>query len=252
MSRRASGRPSAARQTMLSQDDLDRGRGPCYERAMWSEVASFSLLCLTSVFFIVNPFSGTTLFITLTDGYSPKAKLKTARRAVLVAGAVLIVFAVTGNLVFRLFGVTLGAFRVAGGILLLRVAMDMLHGRASETKTTAQDIARAAEKEDVGVSPMAVPQLAGPGAIATVVLLPGAPRVWWRIIPVVASVVITLLITYLMFRGAERVRRYLTESGARLMKKIMGLLIAAVAVQFIAMGVGDLIPIVMERAAGGG
>jgi len=219
--------------------------------AMLGEVASFSLLCLTSVFFIVNPFSGTTLFLTLTDGYSPQAKRKAARRAVLVAGSVLIVFTLTGNLIFHLFGVTLGAFRVAGGILLLRVAMDMLHGRASETKTTAQDIARAAEKEDVGVSPMGVPQLAGPGAIATVVLLPGTPRVWWRIIPVLAAVVITLFMTYLMLRGAEKVGRYITESGARLMKKIMGLLIAAVAVQFVAMGVGDLIPIIMERAAGG-
>jgi hypothetical protein len=125
---------------------------------MWSEVASFSLLCLTSVFFIVNPFSGTTLFITLTDGYSPQAKRKAARRAVLVAGAVLLVFAITGNLVFRLFGVTLGAFRVAGGILLLRVAMDMLHGRASDTKTSAPDIPPAAPKEDLGVAPQAVGQ----------------------------------------------------------------------------------------------
>jgi len=216
-------------------------------RRMLSEVISFSILCLTSVFFIINPISGTTLFFTLTEGYSPQVKRRTAWRAVLVAGVVLVVFSLTGNLVFRLFGITLGAFRVAGGILLLRLAMDMLHGRSSETKTTAEDIALAAEKEDVGVSPLGVPQLAGPGAIATVVLLPGSPRIWWRIIPVIASVVLTLLITYFMFCGAERVRRYISESGARVIKKIMGLLIAGVAIQFIATGIGDLLPLVLEN-----
>jgi len=217
---------------------------------MLSEVISFSVLCLTSVFFIINPISGTTLFLTLTEGYSPQAKRRAARRAVAVAGAVLVFFSLTGNLIFSLFGFTLGAFRVAGGILLLRLAMDMLHGRSSETKSTPEDITQAAEKEDVGVSPLGIPQLAGPGAIATVVLLPGSPRIWWRIIPVIVSVIITLVITYFMFCGANRVRRYISESGARVIKKIMGLLIAGVAVQFVATGIGDLLPLMLENLPG--
>jgi multiple antibiotic resistance protein len=159
---------------------------------------------------------------------------------------VLVVFALTGNLVFRLFGVTLGAFRLAGGILLLRVAMDMLHGQPTATKSTIEDHREAAAKDDIATTPLGIPQLAGPGSIATVILLPGDPRVPWRIIPVLAAIAVTLIVAYLVLRGAERVQRLIGQSGTRIMSKIMGLLIAAVAIEFAAGGVKELLPMIVS------
>jgi multiple antibiotic resistance protein len=212
------------------------------------EILSFSLLAFTSVFFIVNPLGAAPIFLALTEGWSHADRVRTAGRAVLVAGAVLLVFALTGTLVFRLFGITLGAFRVAGGLLLLRVAMDMLHGQPSRTRATDEDHREAADKEDIGVTPLGVPQLAGPGSIATVILLPGDPRVVWRLVPVVLSILLTTLIAYLVLRAAEGVQRFIGQSGTRIMTKIMGLLIAAVAIEFIAAGVRDLLPMILKRA----
>jgi multiple antibiotic resistance protein len=212
-----------------------------------SEILSFCLLAFTSTFFIINPLGAAPIFLALTDGWSHQDRVRAARRATLVAGAVLVVFSLTGNLIFRLFGVTLGAFRLAGGILLLLVAMDMLHGKPTATKSTAEDHQAAAEKEDIAVTPLAIPQLAGPGSIATVILLPGDPRVPWRVVPVVVAIALTLLIAYLLLRGAERVQRFIGQSGTRIMTKIMGLLIAAVAMEFVATGVRDLLPMILEK-----
>jgi len=206
------------------------------------EILRFGLLAFTSVFFIVNPLGAAPMFLALTEGWSHADRVRAAGRATLVAGGVLLAFALTGNLIFRLFGVTLGAFRVAGGVLLLRVAMDMLHGQPTATKSTPEDREAAARKQDIAVTPLGIPQLAGPGSIATVILLPGDPRVLWRIIPVVLAIVLTLLVAYLLLRGAERVQSFIGESGTRIMAKIMGLLIAAVSMEFIADGVRDLLP----------
>lgn len=212
---------------------------------MSSEILSFSLLAFTSVFFIVNPLGAAPVFLALTDGWEHRDRVRAAGRATLVAAGVLVVFTLTGNLVFKLFGVTLGAFRLAGGILLLKVAMDMLHGQPTATKSTAEDHREAAAKPDIATTPLGIPQLAGPGSIATVILLPGDPRVPWRLIPVLAAIALTLLVAYLVLRGAERVQRLIGQSGTRIMSKIMGLLIAAVSVEFIAGGVKELLPMIL-------
>jgi multiple antibiotic resistance protein len=212
-----------------------------------SEVLSFSALSLSSVFFIVNPVGAATVFLALTEGWSHEDRVRAARRAVLVAGGVLIAFTLSGNLIFRLFGITLAAFRIAGGLLLLRVSMDMLHGRSSHTKITPEDHAEAAEREDIAITPLAVPQLAGHGAIATCILLPGEPRELWRLGPVVVAILLTVGVAFLLLRGAERMQRVLGKTGARILTKIMGLLIAAVAVQFLATGVREVLPYVLEK-----
>lgn len=219
--------------------------------SMLGEVVSFSLLCFTSIFFIVNPISAAPVFMALTQGWDDPARVRSARRAVIVAASVLILFSITGNLIFRMFGITLGAFRLAGGMLLLRVALDMMHGRPTHTKTTPEDHLDASEKDDIGASPMGVPQLAGPGAIATVILLPGEPRILWRIFPVLASILLSLFITYLVLRGADKVQKRIGDTGLRILSKLTGLLIAAVAMQFLANGVGDLLPEILKKAATG-
>jgi multiple antibiotic resistance protein len=223
-----------------------------YQKFPWgshvlAEILSFSILCLTSVFFIVNPFSAAPVFLSLTPGWDHAARKRAALRSTLVALCTLVLFSLTGTLIFKLFGISIGAFRVAGGILLLRVAMDMLHGRSSSTKSTAADHEAAVDKDDISVSPMGIPQLAGPGAIATVILLPGEPRELWRIVPVLLAILVTMLFTYFALRGADRLQRIIGQSGSRIMAKVMGLLIAAVSMQFVATGVRDLIPLMLSK-----
>jgi multiple antibiotic resistance protein len=214
---------------------------------MLAEILSFSLLCLTSVFFIVNPLTAAPVFLSLTQEWDHAARKRAALRATLVALCTLVVFALTGTLIFQLFGISIGAFRVAGGILLLRVAMDMLHGRPSTTKSTAADHEAAADKDSISISPMGIPQLAGPGAIATVILLPGEPRELWRILPVLLAIFVTMLSAYFVLRGADRLQRFIGQSGSRILAKVMGLLIAAVSMQFVALGVRDLLPLILSQ-----
>ncbi len=209
---------------------------------MWNEIASFSLLAFTSIFFIVDPIAIVPVFLAVTDGQAPEERRRTALRASLVALGVLLAFALLGMLVFKVFGITIGAFRVAGGILLMRVALDMLHGQSSRTRSTAEDREDANHRDDVAITPLAVPQLAGPGSIATVTLLANPTQISWKIVPVVLSIVATCTIAWMLMRGAETFQRWLGSTGSRILMKLMGLMLAAVAVEFIAQGVRELLP----------
>jgi len=209
---------------------------------MSNEVLSFSLLAFTSIFFIVDPIAIVPVFLAVTDGQTPEERRRTAFRASMVALGVLLAFALLGMLIFKAFGITIGAFRVAGGILLMRVALDMLHGQSSRTRSTAEDREDASHRDDVAITPLAVPQLAGPGSIATVTLLANPGEFSWRIVPVVLSILVTCLLSWLLMRGAETFQRWLGSTGNRILMKLMGLLLAAVAVEFIAQGIRELLP----------
>jgi len=209
------------------------------------EIASFSLLAFTSIFFIVDPIAIVPVFLALTASQTPEERRRTAWRASVVACGVLIVFSLLGMLIFKLFGITIGAFRIAGGILLLRVALDMLHGQTSRTKSTEEDRKDATAREDVAITPLAVPQLAGPGSIATVTLLANPGEFSWKVIPVLASVVVTCAAAWLLMAGAQRFQRWLGDTGTRILMKLMGLLLAAVAIQFVAQGLQELLPFIL-------
>ncbi len=217
---------------------------------MLGEIASFSLLAFTSIFFIVDPIAILPVFLALTSGQTPEERRRTAWRAAAVACGVLIVFSLLGMLIFKLFGITIGAFRIAGGILLLRVALDMLHGQTSRTKSTEEDRIDASAREDVAITPLAVPQLAGPGSIATVTLLANPGEFSWKVIPVLVSVVVTCAAAWLLMAGAQRFQRWLGDTGTRILMKLMGLLLAAVAIQFIAQGIQELLPSILSAAKG--
>jgi multiple antibiotic resistance protein len=164
-----------------------------------------------------------------------------AARACVVAGSVLVFFALFGHLVFRVFGISLGAFRVAGGILLLITALDMLRAETSKTKTSPAETSEAVEKDDIAIVPLAMPMLAGPGAIATVmVLIAQGGDALPATLAVVLAIALTFLGTYLVLRGATVVQRVLRRSGVAILQRVMGLILAAIAVQFMADGARDL------------
>jgi multiple antibiotic resistance protein len=198
------------------------------------------LVSLSAIFFIVDPIGVVPIFLTMTAGDSNEKIRRTALRACLVAGALMLFFALFGGLIFKVFSVSLGAFRVAGGILLLITALDMLRARTSETRTTRTEEQEGAQKEDVALVPLAMPLLAGPGAIAAAMVLMARGDTWVSAVPVLLAIVITFTVSYFVLRAAGLVQRVLKQSGVAILERVMGLILAAIAVQFIADGAREL------------
>jgi multiple antibiotic resistance protein len=200
-----------------------------------SDLAQFALVSFTSVLFLVDPIAVVPAFLAITRDESPARRRETARRACTAAAVLLLVFAVGGQHIFRAFGISLPAFRIAGGLILWFVALDMLHGER-KTQEGAAEITEGERKDDVAITPLAMPMLAGPGAISTVMVLAGQATGVARTAVVYVSIVLTMLISWLLLRLGERLMARLGVTGIRVAMRIMGLLLAAVAVQFIVTG----------------
>ena len=203
-----------------------------------NDFVQFALITFTSVLFIVDPFAAVPSYLVMTQSETADERRRTARRACIAMAVLLIVFAAGGQLIFRAFGITLPAFRVAGGLILWFVAVDMLRGQRS-TQESREELAEGVAKEDVAITPLAIPVLAGPGAISTVMVLSGEARDLSHGAVVYLAIVLTALISYWSLRLAERLVAYLGQTGIRVMTRIMGLLLAAVATQFILTGLRE-------------
>ena len=206
------------------------------------DLLSFSLLSLSAIFFVVDPMGVIPVFVAMTRNDSDEKRADMAYRASVAAFAILTTFAVAGTFVFRVLGVTLGAFKVAGGILLLITAIEMLRATQARTRVTPEEELEGAGKEDVAIFPLAIPLLAGPGSIATVTALMGrAHRVIYAI-PVILSIAVTCFVSYLMLRAAGRISRLLGATGLSVMNRVIGLIIGAIAIQFVFDGLKDTFP----------
>ncbi len=202
----------------------------------------FSLLALSSIFFLVDPFAAIPSFLAITQSADPVRRKRMARKGAFTCFIVLTSFAVGGQLIFRLFGITLPAFEIAGGLILLLIGLEMLQAKRSATQEAMGDTEEAAAKEDAGIVPLGIPMLAGPGAISSVMVLVGqVPSLWhWEMGAILGSIAITALVSYWVLAGADRVRRVLGETGIRILVRIMGLLLVALAMQFFVNGITDL------------
>lgn len=202
----------------------------------WFDSAwQFSIVAFSSIFFLVDPFAAVPGFLAMTAGDSQEARRRMAKRAALTCFVVLTAFMLAGGLIFKLFGLTIPAFEIAGGLILLLIGLDMLQAKRS-TQESAQEDALGAEKEDVGIIPMGIPMLAGPGTISTVMVLAGPHFTFERALPIFLAIALTSYISYWVLAGADRVGRVLGELGIRIMVRIFGLLLTAIAVQFILNG----------------
>ncbi|HYE25226.1 MAG TPA: MarC family protein [Clostridia bacterium] len=202
-------------------------------------MTEFSVVALSSVFFLVDPFAAIPPFLAMTSGADSKSRRRMAKRASWTCFIVLTAFALAGGSIFKVFGITLPAFEIAGGLILLLIGLDMLQARRS-TQEGASETEEGLHKEDVGITPMGIPMLAGPGAISTVMVLMGASPTWTHAIPMVGAIALTAWVSFRILAAADRVRAQLGESGIRMMMRIMGLLLAAIAVQFVINGLGRL------------
>jgi multiple antibiotic resistance protein len=205
-------------------------------------IVRFSVLALSSIFFLVDPFAAIPSFLAITQHADPARRKRMARKGALTCFIVLTSFAVAGQLIFRMFGITLPAFEIAGGLILLLIGLDMLEARRSPTQETHGDTVEAAAKEDAGIVPLGIPMLAGPGAISSVMVLVGqVPTLWgWQMGAILGAIAFTALVTYLVLAAAARVRGFLGETGIRILVRIMGLLLVALAMQYFVNGITDL------------
>lgn len=201
---------------------------------------AYILSVFVGILAIVNPFGNISFFTSLTQGFSVEEKKRVISKAVIAATITLIVFGLLGSYIFRLFSITIPAFRIAGGLLLFRVAFSMLYGSTPGTKATAEEKMESLEREMIGVIPLAIPMLAGPGAISTVMLYVSQGDAFELLI-VLASIFATMVITYILLRNADKIFNRIGRVGSLAISRIMGLILAAVAVQFLINGIHDII-----------
>src|ERR1700690_1240287 len=160
-------------------------------------ILRFSLLALSSIFFLVDPFAAIPSFLAITESADPARRKRMARKGALTCFIVLTSFAIAGHLIFRLFGITLPAFEIAGGMILLLIGLDMLQAKRSATQEAHGDTEEATAKEDAGIVPLGIPMLAGPGAISSVMVLVGQvpTLLGWQMGAILASIAVTALVT---------------------------------------------------------
>ena len=185
--------------------------------------------------------------MTLTERFSEEHRRSICQKATLIAFAILVSTALAGLKLFELFGITLPAFQIAGGILLLMIGMAQLNAARRKVNTSEQD--EGYERDDVTVFPLAMPLLAGPGSMSTVVLLATKSSSLLRTSELIVAIAACMLLSYIVLRAAKYLFRLLGNTGLNLFSRIMGLILTAIGVQFVINGVHDVLPL-LTRAAG--
>ena len=197
-----------------------------------SKYVGFSVLALSSIFFLVDPFAAIGSFLAITAGVDRAKRKRMAGKACLTCFIVLSAFALAGQFIFKMFGITLPAFEIAGGLILMLIGIDMLEAKRSPTQESSGDTEAATTKEDAGIVPLGIPMLAGPGAISSVMVMVGQASSYWQMGAILGSIGITAMASYWVLSGAERLQKILGETGIRILVRIMGLLLVALAMQF--------------------
>jgi multiple antibiotic resistance protein len=203
------------------------------------ELVKFSLFAFTSIFVLVDPIAAIPTFLAMTGDSSRARRRRMALRASVTCFIVLLTFSIAGTFIFRLFGITLAAFKIAGGLILGLIGLDMLQAKRSPTKETPGETEEGADKQDVGIIPLGIPMLAGPGSISSVMVLISQNADWQHVVAVVCAIAAVSAVSLLVLAAAERVSSYMGDTGIRILTRMMGLLLTAIAVQFVLNGLRD-------------
>lgn len=212
---------------------------------MNGDMLSFILLSVSSIIIVINPLAATLLYVSLTEGMEEVQKRSVAKVACWYALAILLIFAIAGGLILQLFGITLEAFRIAGGFLLFGIGMEMVNARTPRTKISATEKYESQDADDVGVMPLAIPMIAGPGAITTAIVLTNEATSWnpVGITVVIGAILLTIGVTYLMFTNSDRIMRHIGQREYRAVNRLMGMMLIAIAVQFVITGIKAAFPV---------
>ena len=198
--------------------------------------SAFFFSSFVTLFVIIDPIGLAPLFIAITQGMSQKKRRSIALRAVTVGGAVLLLFSIFGESLLSFVGISMPAFRIAGGVLLFLTALEMLFNRRTKRR---EDQSEDDAADDPSVFPLAIPLIAGPGAITSVILMTNTHPGWLGISEVTLVMAAVLLLVYLMFSIGTLLERLLGKIGINVITRILGMLLAALAVQFVMEGITD-------------
>lgn len=212
-----------------------------------SAYIEFFIRAFAGVFVILDPLGACTHFLALTSHQTDDMKRNLAKRASLVSLFVLIFFTVAGGALFKYFGITLSALKIAGGILLFSIAFSMLNARRSATRTTPEEEKEHVELEDIAIIPMAIPILSGPGAITTVMVLAGEAGSAMNVGILLFVILLSVFIAYMMLTHSQFLLRVLRQTGTKILTRVMGLIMSVIAVQFVINGFSDVLPFILMR-----
>ncbi|PMH40611.1 hypothetical protein BCU68_16255 [Vibrio sp. 10N.286.49.B3] len=190
----------------------------------------------------VNPIGIMPVFVSLTANMSPEDKNKTAATANFAVAVILIVSLLMGQILLDMFSISLDSFRVAGGLLLLSIAFSMMNGKLGEVKQNKQEKSEYVSREQIGVVPLAMPLMAGPGAISSTIVYGSRYPTIGDTVGIIISIVAFALCGWLLFRSAPLIVRFLGQTGINIITRIMGLILGALGIEFIASGLRSLFP----------
>ncbi len=191
----------------------------------------------TALFAIMNPVGAVPTTVFLTEDFSVAERVKVIKNSIFMAGGMLFGFVLVGVYIFEILGISINDFKIAGGFLLFKVAFDMLQGKTSNTKLTKEESMDYAERDAVGIVPIGTPLLAGPGSITTAILLNSRASTVSLKIALVVGMVLVLVLSYVILYFSTTISRKLGKTGTTVISRIMGLLLASIAVELITSGI---------------
>jgi multiple antibiotic resistance protein len=215
---------------------------------MTEELLLYFILCVTSLFIIINPFSTLAVFIPLTHGFKKENKREMLFNSSKLGWAILIIFSLSGLLFFQLFSLSIGSFKLAGGILLFSISLIMIFKGNEISSGNPEEIKdEYSKRDDLTVIPLTIPFTSGPGAITTsIVLASQAVSVsHWAIL--LLSITLAMIMNYFVLINSDLVQKMLKENGIKILTKLMGVIVCSVGIQFIINGIVDLIPFVLSQ-----
>lgn len=206
----------------------------------------FALLCLTSFFTLTNPLSIMPIFLTMTDGFSDMERKAIVKRAAIVSFITLVMFAVSGQLLFKFFGISTNGFRVVGGVIFFAIGWDMLQARITKVKLKEDEIKTYAK--DISITPLAIPMICGPGSITNAIVLMEEADTFWMQVVLIASIAIVYLLTFIILRAATRINKIIGETGNNVMMRLMGLILMVIAIEFFVSGIKPILIDILRQA----
>ena len=212
------------------------------------DLLPFALLCFTSFFTLTNPLGTMPVFLTMTNGMNDHERKAIVRRATIVSFITLMVFTFSGQFLFKFFGISSNGFRIAGGFIIFKIGFDMLQARYSNAKLKEEEVKTYAD--DISITPLAIPMLCGPGAIANAIMLMDDASTLSLNGTLIGIIALVYFITFLILQASTRLVRILGETGNNVMMRLMGLILMVIAVECFVSGLKPILIDILREAVG--
>lgn len=215
---------------------------------MSSSLLPFAFICFTSFFTLTNPLGTMPIFLTMTQGMDNTQRNQIVKRATIISFMTLLAFTVCGQFLFKFFGISTNGFRIAAGIIILKIGYDMLQARFTHTKLKDEEIK--AYANDISTTPLSIPLLCGPGAIANGIMLMDDADNWQMMAILFGSIALIYLLTYFILRASTKLIDIIGETGNNVMMRLMGLILMVIAVECFVGGVKPILTEIIKAGNG--